>query len=183
MSTFNTPELPHTQASPATSGRAWHVAIHGQKQGPMDREALLAMMRARQVPTDSLVWTPGMPQWQPASAFPDFADALGVPLRAVQGQVSPSGGDDAIATIVPYRNSFALIGYYVSIGALIPVLGALLGPAAVFLGFKGLKARQVNPAIHGTAHAWVAIILGGTITLIHLGLLIFLVLGFTGVIK
>ena len=166
----------------ATAERAWHVAIHGQKHGPMDRAALVSMMRAKQVPTDALVWTQGMQVWQPATAFPEFADAMGVPLR-VATTPAASGGDETIATIVPFRNSSALIGYYVSIAALIPGVGIVLGPAAIILGFKGLKARRENPAVHGTAHAWVAIILGSIVTLVYVLIAVLAALSMAGVLK
>jgi hypothetical protein len=173
--------VPEAKVSPGAAGRAWHVAIHGQKQGPMEHAALIAMMRGKQVPVDSLVWTPGMQQWQPASAFPDFADAMGVQLRVLANPVAGGGGgDDAIATIVPFRNSYALIGYYVSIGSLIPLLGAILGPLAIFFGFKGLKVRRENPAVHGTAHCWVAIILGGLVTLAHLAGIVAIIVSVAG---
>jgi hypothetical protein len=66
----------------------------------------------------------------------------------------------AMSHVVPYKNPFALAGYYCGFGALLPVLGVLLGPVAVVLGIIGfVKARQ-NPQAHGTGHAVTAIILG-----------------------
>jgi len=180
--TAHTSPIPDTPTSAGAAGRSWHVAIHGQKQGPLDREALLAMMRARQVPADSLVWTPGMPHWQPANAFPEFASAMGVPLRVVPSSAAPAG-DDAIASIVPFRNSSALVAYYLSIASLIPGLGAILGPIAILFGVKGLKFRRQNPAAHGTVHCWFAIILGGLVSLAHLTLVVLVVLSLAGVLK
>lgn len=161
------PIVPPLAASPGD----WHVAIHGQRQGPMAREALLAMMRSHQVPGDALVWAKGMAQWQAAACIPDFAEAMGVPLRMINAAPT-SAGDDTIATIVPFRNSKALIGYYISIAALIPGVGLALGPVAVVLGVQGMRVVRANPAAHGTLHAIIAIVLGAILTLLNIAGLI-----------
>lgn len=79
------------------------------------------------------------------------------PLPA--GPAAPSG-PSAAQTLIPTRNPPALIGYYVAVFSLIPVLGAPLGIVAFLLGLKGL-ARVRNEGLPGTAHAWIAIVLGG----------------------
>lgn len=67
----------------------------------------------------------------------------------------------SIGGLIPYRNSAALIGYYLGVFSLIPVLGIPLGIVAVILGSKGLKFAKLNPDAKGVGHAWTAIILGG----------------------
>lgn len=74
--------------------------------------------------------------------------------------------------LIPYRNPPALIGYYVSVASLIPVLALVLGPTAVVLGFVGLRTRRADPRLKGAAHALVAIVLGGLTTLGNVGLLL-----------
>ncbi len=74
--------------------------------------------------------------------------------------------------LIPYKNPCALIGYYLGVFALIPCLGILLAPAALILGIFGLRARSQNPLRKGMAHAIVAIVLGGLITLGYLFLLL-----------
>ena len=69
--------------------------------------------------------------------------------------------DGLMGGLIPVKNSSALIGYYLGVFALIPVLGIPLGIAAVILGTKGLKLAKLNPDAKGTGHAWTAIILGG----------------------
>lgn len=81
------------------------------------------------------------------------------------GAPTASGASDALSQIVPYKNTPALIGYYLAVFSLIPCVGALLAIAAIPLGVKGLAHAKQNPEAHGKAHAWVAIILG-TLTLI-----------------
>ncbi len=70
-------------------------------------------------------------------------------------------GDEAVATVVPYRNPSALIAYYLGVFSLMPCLGLLLAPFAFVLGILGLRYRKRNPQAHGLAHAWIGIIIGG----------------------
>ncbi len=72
---------------------------------------------------------------------------------------------------MPYRNPSALVGYYPSVFSLIPCLALALGPAALVCGIVGLKAVGRNPQAKGTAHAWVAIILGSLTSLANFGFL------------
>jgi hypothetical protein len=76
-----------------------------------------------------------------------------------------------MSTVIPFRNAPALVGYYIAIFSLIPVLGLVLGPIAVVLGVLGLRRAKANPRAKGRVHAWVAIGLGGVVTLISLGVL------------
>lgn len=80
----------------------------------------------------------------------------------------PTDDDGGVSTVIPFRNVPALVGYYVSIFSLIPVLGIVLGPAAVVLGVLGLKRAKANPRAKGRVHAWIAITLGGIGALITL---------------
>jgi hypothetical protein len=70
--------------------------------------------------------------------------------------------------LIPYKNGYALAGYYCSVFSLIPGVGMLLGPAALILGFLALGYVRKHPTAKGTAHAIVALVLGGLTTLGHL---------------
>ncbi len=61
---------------------------------------------------------------------------------------------------VPPRNGRALTGYYLAIASLIPVLGLVLGPIAVFNGVEGLIHVRQFPTHGGRAHGIVAVVLG-----------------------
>jgi hypothetical protein len=78
--------------------------------------------------------------------------------------------DDAVATIIPYKNAPALIAYYLGLFSCFPFLGFFLAIAALILGVKGLKEVKRNPRAHGTAHAWIGLVCG-TIGLLFNGLL------------
>lgn len=80
----------------------------------------------------------------------------------------PAEKGDATGGIIPYKNPRALIAYYLGLFSLIPVLGLLLGAAAVPLGISGLRKRKKNPLIRGSVHAWIGIVFGGCSVLVHL---------------
>lgn len=73
----------------------------------------------------------------------------------------PSGRANDSGGLIPYRNVPALVGYYLGVFSLLPFLGALLGPVAVALGTVGLVKVSRQPQCRGTAHAIVAIVMGG----------------------
>jgi len=98
------------------------------------------------------------------------------PIPDAFGNVStPATGGDATGGLIPYKNSNALIAYYIGLFSLLPIIGLPMGIAAIVLGVKGLRAANENPIIKGKAHAWVGIICGAFWTLFY-GLLILVVL-------
>jgi len=77
-------------------------------------------------------------------------------------------------TLIPTKNAMALAAYYTGVFSLIPCVALVLGPIAVFLGIRGLRACRENPEMPGKAHAIVGIVLGaitGATNLIYLVLL------------
>jgi hypothetical protein len=68
--------------------------------------------------------------------------------------------------LIPYKNPLALASYYCGVFSLIPCLGLLLGPTALFLGIFGLRQSRRNNKAKGGGHAIAGIILG---TLTSLG--------------
>lgn len=69
-------------------------------------------------------------------------------------------GNNVVATIIPWRNKCALIGYYLGIFGLIPVLGAPLALGGIVLGILGIRHWKRNHRSHGLAHSIVAIACG-----------------------
>ncbi|MCC9606783.1 hypothetical protein LOC68_16130 [Blastopirellula sp. JC732] len=69
-------------------------------------------------------------------------------------------GGDATGGIIPYKNLPALIGYYLGIVGLIPLIGFPFGLAAVILGIMGLVKRNRQPEVKGSVHAVIAILFG-----------------------
>ena len=115
-----------------------------------------------------------MSAWSPADAVDDFRQAFVAAPTPEQARQPIE--DNAVSTIIPYKNVPALIGYYVSVASLIPILGVLLAIAAIILGVNGLRYAKQNPQAKGTAHAVVAIVLGTLVLLGHLAAFVVLVI-------
>lgn len=121
--------------------------------GPVDVNQLQIWVNERRIgPNDSILFHDGSPSvnagnWAPLQEY----------FKGVKG-------DDTIATIIPYKNKCSLIGYYLGIFSIFPVLGLPMAIAALILGVKGLQYRKQNPQAHGKVHSIVAII-GGAIGL------------------
>jgi hypothetical protein len=86
------------------------------------------------------------------------------PQTPAGGAPAPAEGGEATSAgefFVPYKNTPALVAYYLGIFSFIPLLGIALGIPAFVLGILGLKRAKQNPAARGKVHAWVGIIAGG----------------------
>ena len=115
----------------------------------------------------------------PGSYDPDQS-----PYRSPQAQslgarsgTAGSGEGDATGGIIPYKNPAALIAYYLGIFSLLPCVGLLLAIPALILGFLGLAARRKNPAIKGSVHAWIGIVLGAIFTLVWGACIVLMIIG------
>lgn len=73
---------------------------------------------------------------------------------------------DSTGGIIPYKNPHALIAYYLGLFSLFPCVGLLLAIPAFILGIIGLRNRNRNPAIKGSVHAWIGIVMGGLMTIV-----------------
>jgi hypothetical protein len=92
--------------------------------------------------------------------------------------------EEAVSTIIPYKNPRALIAYYLGVFSLIPCAGLLLGPAAFILGILGLRYAKAHPTAKGTGHAIAGIVLGSLTTVGNWGIVIVLaVMGAVGAFK
>ncbi len=78
--------------------------------------------------------------------------------------------------MIPYKNPAALIGYYLGIVGLFPVLGFPLAVSALVLGVVGLRRRASGKAWGGRIHAWIAIVLGAVASLYN-GFLCLVIIG------
>lgn len=62
--------------------------------------------------------------------------------------------------LIPTGNPMALVGYYLGVGCLIPVLGAILALPAIICGIVGVIKANSTPPAGGMGHAITAIVLG-----------------------
>jgi hypothetical protein len=150
----------------------------GREFGPADAGLLDVWAKEGRIPPRAMIITrDGSP---PVAAFehPATRVALSAP-PTVQGSLqvpADTGGEtgDATGGVIPYKNPCALIGYYCAIASLIPFLGSIIGVVAIILGIFGLLAVKRQPKVRGTAHAWVAIVLG-TLTMVGYPVLMLLI--------
>jgi hypothetical protein len=80
--------------------------------------------------------------------------------------------------IIPTKNPAALIGYYLGVGCLIPLLGFVLSLPALICGIIGIIKAKSDPQAGGMGHAITAIVLSIFGPLVWVVLL--MVLGFLG---
>lgn len=84
--------------------------------------------------------------------------------------------DTFVGRMVPSGNMPSLIAYYVSLGAMLPFLGAVAGLVAVWYGAKGVALVRAHPQVRGGIHAWFGLLFGGFWALVWLALTGFLIL-------
>jgi len=70
--------------------------------------------------------------------------------------------------LMPMENHQALTAYYVAVASLIPLLGIILGPAAIVYGIEGIRHARQQPQHHGKTHATFGIIVGSATTIFNL---------------
>ena len=67
---------PGMQPPPLPTAVQFHVGENGQATGPFAVEVLTRRIAAGQIARDTLVWRPGMAQWQPAESVPELQSAF-----------------------------------------------------------------------------------------------------------
>jgi hypothetical protein len=71
--------------------------------------------------------------------------------------------------LFPTQNTDALVAYYLGIFSLIPLLGLVLGPIAIWRGRTGRAKAKTLPGRVGHTHATVGVVAGGFATLLNWG--------------
>jgi hypothetical protein len=124
----------------------------GAEYGPVTTDELQQWIAQHRCTRDSLVEADGSGEWVSLATLPEFQSALASPPPA-QKQ-----GDGGVSTVIPYKNAPALIAYY--IGVFCIACPPILCFPAMILGVIGLRRVKENPALKGTAHAWIGIVSG-----------------------
>ena len=101
----------------------------------------------------------------------------GKPMTPTPTARPGSGAGDFVESLVPYKNSRALLSYYLGLFSIIPILGLALGVAAVVLGILGLRCVKQHPEARGKVHAWVGLITGLCFGLFNLTLTAAMIVG------
>ncbi|OQB22936.1 MAG: hypothetical protein BWY12_00111 [candidate division BRC1 bacterium ADurb.Bin183] len=80
--------------------------------------------------------------------------------------------DYTIGGLIPYKNPYALIAYFLGFFSIIPFLGLPLGIGACVLGLEGFKFAKEHPEAKGERHAKVGVLLGGFFGFLNIVLVI-----------
>lgn len=62
--------------------------------------------------------------------------------------------------VIPVKNAPALIGYYLGVASLIPMLGLVPALPAIICGLFGIRRAKLTPEAAGMGHAISAIVMG-----------------------
>lgn len=153
------------------------IFIHrdNQQQGPFTVDEINDRLRSGAViASGTFAWYEGCSGWMTLDRVPGVF-MLNTPPTFVAG-VMPSSQSDATGGLIPYKNPYALVGYYLSIFSMIPFVGIPLGVAGIICGIVGVRRRNRNPIMRGTAHAWFAILFSALVILIQVAAIVSLVL-------
>ncbi len=61
---------------PLAADKSFHVSVNGKAEGPFGADQLAAMIISGSLKRETLVWSQGMDDWQPAGQVPDLASHL-----------------------------------------------------------------------------------------------------------
>ena len=153
------------------------IFIHrdNQQQGPFSVDEVNDRLRSGDViASGTFAWYEGCPGWITLDRVPGVF-MLNTPPTFVAGAM-PSSQSDATGGLIPYKNLYALVGYYLSIFSMIPFVGIPLGVAGIICGIVGVRRRNRNPMVRGTAHAWFAILFSALVILVQVAAIVSLVL-------
>jgi hypothetical protein len=138
-------------------------------------EELAASARSGNLKPSDLVWTEGMPAWQPAASvaglFPasDAALAAGVDPAEAAPPASDDGDNAGMRLLVPVgRSGWAIAAGYLG---LISVL-IFPAPFALATGIYAIIDIRRNPKKHGMGRAIFGVVMGGLGTLLLLLMLV-----------
>jgi hypothetical protein len=138
-------------------------------------DVLVEWAQQRRIPADAMILQVDEPPVR-ADQHP-LIKHLAVRPPTVQGAVTGTAiSEPPLGGLIPVNNSKALIGYYMGIGALVPLLGVIFAIAALTLGVLGLRDYAANPARRGRTHAIVAVVLGSLSLLGHATVLVLIML-------
>lgn len=84
----------------------------------------------------------------------------GLLLHGPPRHPAPALPDNTFGGLIPYKNTNALVGYYLGIFSLLPCVGFLFGIVALVMGILGLRHAKEHPEAKGHVHAWVGVVLG-----------------------
>ncbi|MCW5777663.1 MAG: hypothetical protein KIS87_14600 [Phycisphaeraceae bacterium] len=160
-----------------TTPPQWLVRLpSGERFGPAPMDAVERWAAEGRVPPDATLVAADGSQELPVARHERLRPIVLAPPTRAGPLPSHPPDDGAISTIIPFRNGPALAAYYTAVLSLIPGVGLLAGPAALALGIAGLRLRTREPHRKGAVHAWIGIIVGVLVTVVHAAVILLIVL-------
>lgn len=148
----------------------------GQTFGPADVPLPIRWANERRIPQDAAILevdNEGRPMGEPipATGFDAIRFIITAPptTPATPAQALPAE-EGFIQRAIPTRNTYALVGYYLAVIGLLPVMGVPFSIAAVICGIIGYVRWRQDHDARGKTHAIVAIV-GGILVPIAWGLI------------
>lgn len=89
---------------------------------------------------------------------PTDRPAIAKPRRPRRRELLDEGG--VFGSFTPWKNPPAVYSYAIALAGMTPVLGLVLGPTAIVLGFVGRARLRRNPEIKGLSFIRAGIVLG-----------------------
>lgn len=133
----------------------WFYARNGQQTGPVTLEQLVELARSGQVVAQDLVWTAGMPQWQPAGSTAALAGVFApqVPSSALPEAIpmaSTHPGCYGPAGSLEYGRPIVYAGFWLRfvayiIDSLVTSAGGCIGGGLVGGVIGGIMGAQHAP--------------------------------------
>jgi hypothetical protein len=131
----------------------------GRRFGPGSMEVLEQWAREGRIPNVAQIESAdGLTPARPVLSEPRLAAIIAAPPTIAGQMTAPE--DSGISSLIPYKNGHALAAYYIGIMSLLPVVGILLAPIAIFQGVRGIRDYREKPKIKGIVHAWIGVVLG-----------------------
>ena len=134
----------------------------GIEYGPVSTEELHQWIAQNRCTPETLVQVNESDEWVPMVTLPDFQSAFSAPTTPA----STSKEDGGVSTLIPYKNTSALIAYY--LGVFCIICPPILSIPALVLGIKGLRNVSENPEAKGTVHAWIGIVSGSVFLILSI---------------
>src|SRR5439155_6651037 len=118
---------------PAMDEQQWYYVQDNQQRGPLPL-AMLRQLLSGELPRETLVWRAGLPNWQPAGAFPELFEipvqpppvsypSSAPPPMAPSGLAPLSYGGYPTALPPEDYSSKAMTAFVLSLVGLIPCIG------------------------------------------------------------
>ncbi len=144
-------------SEPASTSVVWHLSLNdGRQEGPLLTEEIRLRLANGTLSSETLIWRPGMPKWEPVNLVPEFQTAP-IPASTNSWQFSNELMDWAHLSLIASGGLLVVSvlggywGYSWFTGALLFFLGYLIGRgfAQVFEMLSGIEAR-LSSSTRGT---------------------------------